>query len=151
MGRIWMVAATLAAVAVSGCGAANGVFRDREALVTTPGACGTRTFEVYFDENEARLTSAARQAMVLTATQLQPCRIKHVRVTGLADARSGTAQSNLTLSQRRAMAVVEALEAQGWPAPAFDVGAVGDTGAAAGGINEPLRRRTEVIVEAEPR
>ena len=57
----------------------------------------------------------------------------------------------LTLSQRRAMAVVEALEAQGWPAPAFDVGAAGDTGAAAGGINEPLRRRTEVIVEAEPR
>ena len=87
----------------------------------------------------------------MTATQLQGCDIRAVRVMGLADARGGQA-ANLSLSERRARTVAEALTGAGWPAPVLDVMAGGDTGAAdADGVRAPMRRRTEVLVEAAPR
>ncbi len=145
-----IVAAGLAALAAAGCGWTPGV-RDRDALVAEPSHCADKRFEVYFAEGEARLTTPALQAIGLTATQLQGCDIRSVKVVGLADAQGGTG-ANLTLSQRRAQAVAEALAAAGWPTPAFDVVAVGDEGAVtAQGANEPMRRRTEVVVEATPR
>lgn len=141
------VAAGLAALAVAGCSSMGG---ERE-VMATPDVCAAKRFDVYFAENEAGLTDAARTAIGLTATQLQGCEIRTVRVLGLADS-TGTPEANLTLSQRRAMAVVEALAAQGWPVPAFEVTAAGDAGAVtAGGVEEPLRRRAEVLVEATPR
>jgi outer membrane protein OmpA-like peptidoglycan-associated protein len=74
-----------------------------------------------------------------------------VKVTGLASS-TGDVATNLSLSERRATAVAEALVAAGWPTPAFEVGAVGDAGAVtADGTNEPMRRRTEVVVDAAPR
>jgi outer membrane protein OmpA-like peptidoglycan-associated protein len=140
----------LAAAGLAGCTLSDGVFRDRSALVTEPSACSAKRFDIYFDDGSARLTMAAREAIGLTATQLQGCEIQHVRVVGLADA-SGASQSNMTLSQRRARAVAEALGAAGWPNPAFDVTAGGDEGSVAeSGVREPLRRRTEVLVEAAP-
>ncbi len=143
-----MVAVGLAALALAGCSSMGG---GREALVAVPDACGPKRFDVYFAENQAGLTEAARTAIGLTATQLQGCEIRTVRVLGLADA-TGAADANLTLSGQRALAVVEALEAAGWPAPAFEVGAAGDAGAVtAGGVEEPLRRRAEVLVTAAPR
>lgn len=126
-------------------------FATTKPLVATPSPCGERKFDVYFADSQAGLTQAARQAISLTATALQSCEIRSVRVTGLADARGGAA-ANLTLSQRRARAVAEALTSAGWPAPVFDVEAAGSEGAAnAAGVAEPLRRRTEVVVEAVPR
>ncbi len=140
-------AAGLAAVLLAGCSSMMG----ERSVVVTPDACGPKRFDVYFAEGEAGLTDAARTAIGLTATQLQGCEIRAVRVLGLADA-TGAAQENLTLSQRRALAVVEALAAQGWPVPAFEVAAAGDAGAVTpGGVEEPLRRRTEVLVEARAR
>ena len=137
------------AVAVSGC--AVGGFRHRSDLVAEPSACATKRFEVYFADGEARLTEPARQAIGMTAAQLQNCEIRKVQVLGLSDARGGAA-ANQSLSERRAIAVAEALTAAGWPAPAFDVEAVGDTGAVAEtGVREPMRRRTEVLIEAVPR
>ncbi|QDH72099.1 OmpA family protein [Brevundimonas sp. M20] len=138
------------AAALAGCGWTPGM-RDRAEIVAEPSPCTAKRFDVYFAENEARLTSAALQAIGLTATQLQGCDIKRVQVVGLASATGGVA-SNLNLSEQRAIAVAEALQAAGWPAPAFEVGAVGDAGATtAAGTNEPLRRRTEVLVEAAPK
>lgn len=138
------------AAALAGCGWTPGM-RDRSEIVAEPSPCTAKRFDVYFAENEARLTSAALQAIGLTATQLQGCDIKRVQVVGLASATGGVA-SNLNLSEQRAIAVAEALQAAGWPAPAFEVGAVGDAGATtAAGTNEPLRRRTEVLVEAAPK
>lgn len=123
---------------------------NRDALVTTPGPCAAKRFDVYFGENQDRLTQSALQAIGLTATQLQGCSIRSVKVLGLADA-SGGAAENMDLSQRRAVAVAEALTAAGWPAPAFDIAAGGDEGATvARGVEEPLRRRTEVVVDAVP-
>ncbi len=145
-----IVIAGLAGLTVAGCGWTPGM-RDRSALVAEPSPCMAKRFEVYFAEGEARLTQAALQAIGLTATQLQGCDIRSVQVVGLADAQGGAA-ANQTLSERRAVAVAEALVAAGWPTPAFEVIAAGDTGAVtAEGTNEPLRRRTEVLVEASPR
>jgi len=145
-----LIIITTAAAALGGCGWTPGM-RDRSELVAEPSACSTKRFEVYFAENEARLTNPALQAIGLTATQLQGCDIKRVQVLGLASA-TGDVASNLSLSERRAVAVAEALAAAGWPTPAFELGAVGDAGATTtAGANEPMRRRTEVLVEAAPR
>lgn len=51
------------------------------------------------------------------------------------------------ISERRARAVAEALAGAGLPAPAFDIEAAGADGAVVGGVNDPLRRRTEVLIE----
>jgi peptidoglycan-associated lipoprotein len=145
-----IVIAGLAGLTLAGCGWTPGM-RDRSELVAEPSPCMAKRFEVYFAEGEARLTQPALQAIGLTATQLQSCDIRSVKVVGLADAQGGAA-ANQTLSERRAVAVAEALVAAGWPTPAFEVIAAGDTGAVtAEGTNEPLRRRTEVLVEAAPR
>lgn len=143
------VAALAVAAGLSGCGATR--FMDRSAVVTEPSRCTAKRFEVYFADSEARLTEAARLAIGMEAAQLQGCDIRKVQVIGLADARGG-ATANQDLSERRARAVADALTAAGWPAPAFDVDAVGDEGAVTGsGVREPMRRRTEVLVEAVPR
>lgn len=140
-----------AGLAAAGC-AAPGAYKTRSDLVTDPSACADKRFEVYFVPDRATLTDAARQAVAMTATQLQGCRIEHVKVTGLADARSGTAAANQTISEQRARAVAEALAGAGLPAPAFDIEAAGAQGAVVGGVNDPLRRRTEVLIKvAGPR
>ncbi|GAA0640566.1 OmpA family protein [Brevundimonas lenta] len=124
---------------------------DRADIVAQPSPCAEKRFEVYFAENEARLTNPALQAIGLTATQLQGCDIRRVRVIGLADAQ-GVAADNVDLSQRRAVSVAEALVAAGWPTPAFELEAIGSEGAVTSqGTNEPMRRRTEVVVDAAPR
>ena len=87
----------------------------------------------------------------MTATQLQGCEIRKVSVIGLADARGGP-EANLDLSERRAVAVKEALEAAGWPAPVFSLVVAGESGSTTtAGASEPMRRRTEVLVDAAPR
>jgi outer membrane protein OmpA-like peptidoglycan-associated protein len=146
---IGLAALAVAAAGLSGCGVTR--FMDRSAVVAEPSPCTTKRFEVYFADSEARLTEPARQAIGMTAAQLQGCDIRKVQVLGLSDARGG-ATANQSLSERRAQAVAEALTAAGWPAPAFDVDAGGEEGAVTdAGVREPMRRRTEVVIEAVPR
>jgi outer membrane protein OmpA-like peptidoglycan-associated protein len=143
------VAGIALGLALSGCAIPR--FMDRSAVVTEPSPCTAKRFEVYFADSEARLTESARQAIGMTAAQLQGCDIRKVQVTGLADARGG-ATANQDLSERRAVAVAEALTAAGWPAPVFEVEAAGDAGATTDrGVREPMRRRTEVLIDAAPR
>lgn len=138
------------ALAMAGCAVTPGI-RDRSDLVVEPDACGPKRFDIYFSDGEARLTEAARHAIGLTATQLQGCEIRKVNVVGLADARGGPV-ANLDLSERRALAVAEALEAAGWPSPVFSLIVAGESGSTtASGASEPMRRRTEVLVDAGPR
>jgi outer membrane protein OmpA-like peptidoglycan-associated protein len=135
---------------LTGCESA-GLFRDRSDLVATPTTCTAKRFDIYFGEGQAQLTDPALQAIRLTADQLKDCDIRKVQVIGLASA-TGSSSANQTLSERRAIAVTEALEAAGWPLPAFEIAVEGDTGAVtADGRAEPLRRRTEVVVDAAPR
>ncbi|MFB7879666.1 OmpA family protein [Brevundimonas diminuta] len=146
MKLVYAVVLLTAGLSAAGCAATSG-YKERSDLVSDPSACADKRFEVYFVPDRATLTDAARQAIGMTATQLQGCRIKHVKVTGLADARSGTAAANQTVSEQRARAVAEALAGAGLPAPAFDIEASGAQGAVVGGVNDPLRRRTEVLIE----
>jgi len=146
----FMVIAGTAALVLAGCGSSN-PFRDRSDLVATPSACTAKRFDIYFGEGQAQLTDSALQAIRLTADQLRDCVIRKVQVIGLASS-TGSSSANQTLSERRAVAVTEALEAEGWPLPAFEIAVAGDTGATtADGRAEPLRRRTEVLVDAAPR
>ena len=144
-----LVLAGLAAMTASGCGLSRGAERDQ--LVAGPAPCAPQRFEVYFAEGEAQLTHPALQAIGLTATQLQGCEIRKVNVIGLTDARGGP-DANLDLSERRAEAVTAALEAAGWPSPVFSLIVAGESGSVtADGASEPMRRRTEVLVDAAPR
>lgn len=146
----FMAVAGAAALVLAGC-EGSGIFRDRADLVSTPATCTTKRFDIYFGEGQAQLTNAARQAIRMTAEQLKDCDIRRVQIVGLASA-TGSSAANQGLSERRAVAVTEALEAEGWPLPAFEITVEGDTGAVtADGRAEPLRRRTEVIVDAAPR
>ncbi|WGM32767.1 OmpA family protein [Brevundimonas sp. NIBR11] len=143
---IW--AAGLASVTLAGCSTMG--TPSREALVAEPSTCAAKRFDIYFAEDQAQLTDAARTAIGLTASQLQGCQIRTVRVLGLSSA-TGTADANQALSEQRAIAVAEALVAAGWPTPAFELAAAGDQGATTpSGVAEPLRRRTEVLVDAAP-
>lgn len=146
MKLVSVVVLLTAGLALAGC-AATSSYKERSDLVSDPSACADKRFEVYFVPDRATLTDAARQAIGMTATQLQGCQIKHVKVTGLADARSGSAAANQTISEQRARAVAEALAGAGLPAPAFDIEAAGAQGAVVGDVNDPLRRRTEVLIE----
>ena len=140
--------AGVAAIGLAGCTTTGAPTRD--ALVADPSACTAKRFDIYFAESQSGLTDAARSAIGLTATQLQGCRIQAVRVLGLSSG-TGAAEANQALSEQRALAVTEALVAAGWPTPAFEVAAAGDVGAVTPtGVAEPLRRRTEVLVDAVP-
>lgn len=150
-GKILIVAlaTALGGAGLAGCESA-GRFLRREQLVAPPKVCASHRFEVYFADGEAGLTPAAQRAITAAAERLQGCDIQKARVIGLADARGGDA-ANLTLSERRAEAVARALNEAGWPAPVFELDAAGETGAVSGGVNTPLRRRVEVLIEAAPR
>lgn len=140
----------VAAATLAGCAATPGT-RERSELVVEPDACAPKRFDIYFADGEAGLTEAARTAIGLNATQLQGCRIRNVNVIGLTDSRGGPT-ANLDLSERRARAVTEALEAAGWPAPVFNLIVAGESGSTTpSGVSEPMRRRTEVLVDAGPR
>lgn len=143
------VVAVAAAMGLSAC--AGQRFWERDELVAEPTTCAPQRFDIYFTEAQARLTEPAREAIGMRAARLQGCEIKSVQVLGLASA-TGDSEANRVLSERRAVAVTDALVAAGWPAPAFSVEAAGDSGAVtADGVAQPLRRRTEVVVQAEPR
>jgi len=141
--RIVIGAVAITALVVAGCMTRP----DRDAIVADAD-CAPVRFDVYFATDEAELTPVAAEAVRMGAAKAAGCRVDRVRVLGLADAQGG-ATANLNLSERRAQAVTTALEAAGLPAPVFEVQAAGDAGAmTAAGANAPLRRRTEVLIEA---
>ena len=147
MKRWWVAAAGLA---VSACGT-GAMFGERSELIYEPSGCVEQRLDIYFDEGEARIARPAQEMIAMTGERLQGCRIEGVDVIGLASS-TGDSASNLTLSERRARAVADALANAGWPSPEFTLSAGGDTGATTdGGLAEPLRRRTVVVVHARPR
>lgn len=144
-----LVCTLVSGLAVTACATNGSGYATRDALVA-PVNCSNQTFEIYFDEGQATLAPTALTLLQMRGQQLSGCEISKVSVVGLASA-TGATTANMALSERRAQAVSDALAAQGWPAPVFEVNAVGAEGAREGQVNEPLRRRTEVFVEAAPR
>lgn len=145
--RVLAATAAVLAVGVTACaGFGRG---DRSDLVATPEICTHITVPIYFEESQAGLTAPAQELIRQGADALRRCTVDRVRVIGLASA-TGGAQANMSLSERRAVTVAEALVNAGLPAPAFEIEAAGEAGAREGGVSEPVRRRVEVVIEARP-
>ena len=142
--RMAVLAAGAAAATLGGCAQVQR-FRTRAEMVKAP-ACTDFDFPIYFASGSDELPAAAVQVIRQRAAQVRACQVASVRVTGLSDA-EGSPEANLALSQRRAAAVARVLAANGYPAPAFDVAAGGEAGAATAAGAAPLRRRTEVSVK----
>jgi outer membrane protein OmpA-like peptidoglycan-associated protein len=131
-------------------GACSHLPRTRADLVQSSSPCADTHFSVYFNNGSNRLTRQAAQLVAETGRALKACSITSARVVGLADA-AGTAEANLSLSQRRALAVAGALRREGLPAPTFEIDAGGETGALlADGREDPVRRRAEVYLVVRP-
>jgi outer membrane protein OmpA-like peptidoglycan-associated protein len=112
--------------------------------------CADFSFPIYFDKGSDQLTASARAVVDASVRQIRGCRVSKIEVLGLADA-DGPKLRNLELSRRRADHVARALVGDGLPTPVFDIEAIGEAGAkAADGKPEPLRRRTEVVIHANP-
>ena len=141
-------AVPLAASAVlGGCAQVNKTMArvtDRSDIVAQP-TCMSFNFPIYFETGSDRLTREALQLINDSSAQVRACQVAEVQVTGLADA-DGSAERNLALSQRRAVAVTQALAARGYPSPTFDINAAGAAGATTAVGMAPLRRRAEVNV-----
>jgi outer membrane protein OmpA-like peptidoglycan-associated protein/opacity protein-like surface antigen len=120
------------------------------APVETPAApaCEAVDFVVYFEWNAADLTSQASQTIATAAQQAAVCEITRVTIVGHAD-RSGSAEYNVQLSERRARAVRDELVRRGVPASDITIEARGESDPAVDtpdGVREPLNRRTEVVI-----
>ena len=142
--KLAAVAAGVAAMTLGGCAQVQ-KFRSRADMVKAP-ACTDFAFPIYFASGSAQVPAAAQQVIRQHAAQVKACQVAAVDVTGLADA-DGDPQANLELSRRRATAVTQLLTANGYPAAAIRVAAVGAAGAETATGTAPLRRRTEVAVK----
>jgi outer membrane protein OmpA-like peptidoglycan-associated protein len=140
-------AGLLAAAALAACTTTEA--EQSAAAPFDPAACYTRDFSVYFDGLDTELSREARAVIDAAGESLRGCRIEHVRIVGLADARADEDTSE-TVSHRRAAAIAEHLERHlRWPRATFELLATGDRGAVTQeGLARPMRRRGHVTVQA---
>jgi peptidoglycan-associated lipoprotein len=139
------ILALSAAAALGGCGTMGG--RDR--VVKQAPACPDQRVQIYFEPDSAVVTDEGRAVLAQAAEAAKGCRVKTVKVLGLADA-VGARDANLELSKRRADSVTAALAATGLPAAEFEVAGAGQAGAVTpSGEARLLRRRADVLVDLE--
>jgi OOP family OmpA-OmpF porin len=113
-----------------------------------PAVEAPRTFLVFFDWDRADLTARAREIIGQAAQASRTQQTTRLEVAGHAD-RSGSAQYNQRLSQRRADNVAAELVRQGVPRNAIVVSAYGETRPlvpTADGVREPQNRRVEIVL-----
>lgn len=107
-----------------------------------------RDYTVFFELGSATISPEARQIVQQAAVSARQGRATHIAVTGHTDT-VGTAKYNMSLSERRAVAVRDALIAAGVPADEIATAGRGETELAvptAQGVNEPRNRR--VVISA---
>lgn len=138
------------ALALAGCAETQGPWRTlRKPVAAATPSCDGFQSSVYFEQDSAALTKEARMVLSGAQTQARGCKVKSVRVIGLADA-VGASQTNLALSRRRAETVISALAKVGFSKVDIDAAAVGDAGAvSASGASAPLRRRADILFDLE--
>jgi outer membrane protein OmpA-like peptidoglycan-associated protein/opacity protein-like surface antigen len=110
--------------------------------------CQDVKFTVYFDWNEYGLTGPAAQTIAAAAQQAAACGISRVSVIGHTD-RSGSAEYNVGLSERRAKTVRDELVRRGVAANAINVAGRGESEPAVDtpdGVREPQNRRAAVDI-----
>jgi outer membrane protein OmpA-like peptidoglycan-associated protein len=132
-----------AAAALAGCSQMSGLETRARILAEPP--CTDFFFPIYFADRSSDLSKSAQGVIDNAGKHAQGCTVTQVQVTGLADFQ-GTQADNLDLSRRRARNVAQALAKVGLPRPAFQLDALGDAGATAGGTPVPLRRRADVYI-----
>ena len=137
---------------VAGCASGNPWPKSRSQIVAVAPACEDFAVQIYFETESAALTSEARSVLKGAETLAKGCKVVSVRVVGLADAKGGGPDSNLSLSKKRADTVTRALEKSGFKAVDFEVGAAGDAGATtSNGEARPLRRRADIRFDLDGR
>jgi outer membrane protein OmpA-like peptidoglycan-associated protein len=107
-----------------------------------------RTFLVFFDWSKADLTDRARQ-IIGEAASARGAGVTRIEVNGFTD-RSGPADYNMGLSQRRANAVAAELVRRGVPRNEIVTRGFGEENnlvPTADGVREPQNRRVEIILK----
>jgi outer membrane protein OmpA-like peptidoglycan-associated protein len=107
-----------------------------------------RTFSVFFDWSKADLTDRARQ-IIGEAASARGQGVTRIEVNGFTD-RSGPADYNMRLSQRRADAVAAELVRRGVPRNEIVTHGFGEENnlvPTADGVREPQNRRVEIILK----
>ena len=134
----------LLAVGLSACVTGCAAMHNRLQASSSP--CQNTTVTLYFETGSETLTDAGRQIVGLTAKHLSGCNVRELQLLGLADP-TGSAQTNLTLSQHRADNVLAAFVKAGLPVPKYTLVAAGQKGAVApNGAIEPVRRQVDATV-----
>ena len=101
------VVAVAIGLAVVGCAQTP----KRSSLVVGESGCQSGRFDVYFVENQARLTDAAQLLLNTAAEKARQCRVAKVRVLGLADA-TGARLSHSPQALSSALAKLDAYSRQ---------------------------------------
>ncbi len=112
----------------------------------------SRTYIVFFDLDDSRVTGDARAILAQAAEDSRAGNAVSIQVVGHADA-SGGDDYNMGLSQRRANAVERELANMGVNSNAMDTIARGETDLlvpTADGVKEPQNRRVEVTYIINP-
>ena len=113
-----------------------------------PERTAQRTYLVFFDWDRADLTARARQIVAEAAQATTKVAVTRIEVSGHTD-KSGTAQYNQGLSQRRASVVAAELVRLGVPRQAITTQAFGESRPlvpTADGVREPQNRRVEIVL-----
>ena len=108
--------------------------------------CETGPYIVFFDWDESTITPEAANVLNSAVSAYSNCGTARVMLAGHAD-RSGSAQYNVGLSQRRNAAVQQYLTGRGIPAARIMSEAFGESQnrvATADGVRELQNRRVEV-------
>jgi outer membrane protein OmpA-like peptidoglycan-associated protein len=147
--KIWFAAA--AALALCGCASTNGASENSAAAAAPfdPSSCYLRDFAVYFDNQDTRLSGAARRVIDAQIDPLRGCQIAHVRIVGLAEDEGGASVSE-QISMQRADAISEYIHRRtGWTQQNWELLATGERGAVTeSGRTVPMRRRARVVIDA---
>ena len=142
MGRIVkrVLMAAMAGAWLTGC---ETMHHGRQ-LASSP--CHDTTTTLYFEAGSETLTEAGNQVVALTAQHLKGCKVRELRLVGLADP-AGSVAVNATLSQHRADNVLTAFVHAGLPVPKYTLVAAGERGAVtANGSVVPVRRQVDATV-----
>jgi len=117
-------------------------------VMAAPAPAPARTYLVFFDWDRADLTPRAREIIAEAATNASRVQTTRIEVAGHAD-RSGSAQYNQRLSQRRADNVAAELVSRGISRNEIVVSAYGESRPlvpTADGVREPQNRRVEIVL-----
>jgi outer membrane protein OmpA-like peptidoglycan-associated protein len=119
------------------------------APAAAPAPAPAQTYLVFFDWNQASLSSRAMQVVGQAANASHNQNVTTLDVSGYTDT-SGTAQYNMGLSMRRAQSVAAQLVVDGVPKSEIAIHAYGETHLlvpTGANVREPQNRRVEIVLQ----